>query len=155
MEKITKKKQISVTSTVEKDVTAYKTSDGNYNSKESEAKDHEALIKAYPKISKEDIEWLEGSEHYDNLLDSFREIMDSGKEVLILMDPYDNDSYSYEKVDPVLAGVVAVVKLLHGRSVGMGGHESISGIIYKKESFCVDFKESTVGSGRNIKEVIK
>jgi hypothetical protein len=162
MKKITRKEKVEAI--VEKEVPVYKTVDGIEFRTEKGALKHEALITEFPNLHKDEIAWFESMNDEDDF-ELFKSVIKTSSDVLILIDPYDSDQYKYLVVDPILAGVTAVVKVLQGRDLGMNAHERLSGVIYKGESFSVEYYKRNhpgslvssckVGSGRKISEVLK
>ena len=156
MKKITRKEKVAAI--IEKEIPLFKTADGIEFRTEKEALKHEALIKEFPLLSKNDIEWLEDLND-DFELEELKETIKTSNKVLLLMGSEGSGLCLYENIDPEINGVTAVVKLLQYRNIGMNAHEYIDGIIYKGESVSVEFnqehrKNCTAGKGRNIKEIL-
>lgn len=155
MEKITKKEKVRAI--VEEEIPIYKTVDGKEFRTEKAALKHEALLQEFPKICADDLNWLEDLNDRDEFED-FKEALKTSDKVFFIMSSEGCGLCLYEEIDPEIKGVTAVAKLLQGRNAGMNAHEYIDGVIYKEESFSVEFEKGkekrTVGTGRNIKDVL-
>jgi len=161
MEKIVRKEMTQVMS--EKEVTLFKTSDGKEFRKKEVAKEHEALLKKYPKLSSHDIEWMEcfSSEmRGEEIIEDFEKTLHSNK-VIVLLSHSGGDHLEFEAVEPYLVAVKAVIKALHRRTVGCNYNMYVDGIIYKCESLCFDDEKKEgggyfqTGKGRNIKKALQ
>jgi hypothetical protein len=164
MKKIIKKQ--TVVKSTEVEVPIYITDDGLEFNNEQGAADHEELIKKYSKLNIKDIKWIEGYLSSDEAWSdetcfdggkNFEKALKSNK-VLVLGDHSGRENPFFEVVEPYLVAVEAVIKVLHRKSVGMGCNRYICGVIYLGESLCFNEGEKMyyeVGSGRNIKEVLK
>jgi hypothetical protein len=152
VEKIVKKKKVE--EVVEKEITVYRTLDGKEYREEKSAIEHEDLLKKYPKICAKDIDWIEEfvcDKWGEDDVNNFFEALES-KSVLILTNAIGCD-FRFDVVDPILAGVLAVVNVLDRREIGMNCDLSVSGIIYLKESFiCTGWVRE---GRRNIDEVLQ
>jgi len=160
MEKIVREEMVAVR--VKKEIAIFKTSDGKEFKREEEAKGHEDLLKKYPKLSSQDIEWMECFVEgmHGEVIGDFEEALHSDK-VIVLLIHSGGEQPEFEVVEPYLVAVEAVIKALHRRIVGCNYNLYVDGIIYKCESLCFDDEKKEVGGyfqtgeGRNIKKVLK
>jgi hypothetical protein len=160
MKKIIKEEMVAIK--VKKEVAFFKTTDGKEFRDKAVAKKHEELIKKYPKIGTDDIEWMEGfveEKHWEQVIDNFEKALRSDK-VIVLLIHSGGDGFEFEVVEPHLVAVQAVIKALNRRVVGCNYNMYVDGIIYKCESLSFDDVEKEdgsyyqTGSGRNIKDVL-
>jgi len=155
MEKITRKGKVEAI--IEKDIPIFVAVDGKEFETEKAALDHEALLQEFPKICSEDLTWLEHLNDPDEFND-FKKTVKTSDNVIFLMGSEGCGLCLYEEIDPEIKGVTAVAKLLQYRDIGMNAHEYVDGVIYKGESFSVEFENGKekriVGTGRNIKEIL-
>lgn len=159
MNKVIRKENVSVM--IEKEVEKFVTSDGNEYGKKENAQAHEEILKKFSKLSKYDIEWLEHLKKEDFDGDKFEEFekVFKSNNVILAMDHSGGDNCCFIVVEPVLAGVKAVIKALHRKTVGMNCNSYVRSLIYKEESFSFDEEKvgggyHETGSGKNIKEIL-
>lgn len=155
----------TVTKPVKVQVPVYVTEDGKEFENEKCAKGHEKLRKKYPKLSDQDIEWIEeylfsDECRYNEGEENLEKALKSDKAIIVGTHSGGDDPF-FEVVEPHLVAVEAVIKVLHRRSAGMNYNRYVDGVIYKGESLCFNDEKKDdgsyyeTGSGRNIKEVLK